>query len=575
MFEKFEKKQLDYEIGECQTRDDTIFKTVTSKKHGDKFIVTGAWECFHSPDAPKIGSYASACKQCWNQVYSGLLCIHCLVVLADKVTRTKHLRDKVSICRKAIKACHRHWHRGSYEEVPGSDKYDNLPNSEKIFARVIADQLKVRDNRLPTPMLNVEGPCDSDASRVLDVTPVSRPVSRSSRGSRVPPEARFSRGSRTSRESRLSRVSRETFMNYVARVTWSVSAACRRRTAAMHSSGFSSASSSCNVNLSTTMRTSRSSSCFRGIESPMDHPSATWSGGPYGVPASSCSSSYASSSSVHHKRVSRASSADDLNNSAAATSGRIVTGGRKFGLRRKLFPKSFLARACKDGNQSFTLSELDHVEFRNPDVRETARERKHNNKKKNNKHNRNRRKRKPNTGSQETEADKEEIPARMRKKSASKKSASINHQRIHDDAVGRVIRPIMNPREKDFSAKELISMIKHLGLTIPDTGVRKRVNKKDRFQCWLRYYNANLQYRRECFTLSRVVCLGTHVAKYFGTDIYSGTLKSKMKDETGIIYWRVSYFDGDEEDLNNLDVQSAIKLHESLQDQKRMNEFMD
>ena len=108
MYEKFEKQQLDYDIGECVTRDDTIMKTVTSKKHGDKFIVTSAFECYHSPDAPKVGSYASACKQCWNQVYSGLLCIHCLVVLADKVIRTKHLRDKVSICRKAIKACHRH-----------------------------------------------------------------------------------------------------------------------------------------------------------------------------------------------------------------------------------------------------------------------------------------------------------------------------------------------------------------------------------------------------------------------------------------------------------------------------------
>ena len=200
---------------------------------------------------------------------------------------------------------------------------------------------------------------------------MSRPVvSRSSRGSLVPREVRISPGSRTSHNSSLTRVSRETFINYVARVTWSVSAACRRRTAAMHSSGFSSASSMCNVNLSTSsmcnVRTSRSSSGNRGIQSPMYLPSHTWSGGPYGVPASSSSSSYASSSS---KRVSP-SSEDDVNNSAPSTSGCIVTGGRK------ICPKAFLARASKHGNPSFTLSELAHVEFRNPEVRETARERK-------------------------------------------------------------------------------------------------------------------------------------------------------------------------------------------------------
>ena len=111
-----------------------------------------------------------------------------------KVIRTKHLRDKVSICRKAIKACHRHWHRSSYAEVPATCKYAHLPNSEHIFARVVADQLGTTD------------------SRVLDVTPGSRPVSRPSRGSR---ETRISRGSRLSREPSLSRVSRETFINYV------------------------------------------------------------------------------------------------------------------------------------------------------------------------------------------------------------------------------------------------------------------------------------------------------------------------------------------------------------------------
>merc|ERR1712062_870272 len=98
------------------------------------------------------------------------------------------------------------------------------------------------------------------------------------------------------------------------------------------------------------------------------------------------------------------------------------------------------------------------------------------------------------------------------------------------EAVARVIRPILNPRVNDFCAKELISMINHLGLIIPDTGVTRRANKKDRFQCWLRHYNSNMQYRRECFTKSRLLSPGTHVAKYFGTDIFSGTLTAKIRD---------------------------------------------
>ena len=483
-----------------------------------------------------LQSYSSASKQCWNQVYSGLLCIHCLVVLADKVTHTKRKRDKLSICQKAVDACHKHWLRSSYPQVVvGTSNYAHLPNTEKIFARVIADQLggqQVRENRT-----------------VLDVSPVASPVSRSSSDlARVSRETFINSRSvfRSSRD--LTRVSRETFMNYVARVAWSASAACRRRTMSMHSSSFSSTSSVCDVRYSTTVCASRSctSSVYRGNENPRH---STWSRGP--------TSSSTSSSCVQHVRGAAASSSeDDVNNSAPSTSGCKVTGGRK--------------RCRKSLKQLFTLSELDHVELRNPRVRQK--------KKKTNKtiskRRPKRRKRKPNTGSQETEDDKDP-PTRRRKKAASKKSVSANHQRVHDEAVSRVIRPILTPREKDFSAKELISMINHLGLIIPDTGVTRRTNKKDRFQCWLRHYNSNMQYRRECFTKSRVVCLGTHVAKYFGSDIYSGTLKSKMRDETGIVYWRVSYYDGDSEDLNNIDVLAAIKLHENLQDQKRMNEFID
>ena len=558
MYQKFEKLQWDYDIGEYATRGgrSTVLKSVTSKRHGDKFVVTPKFECFHSPDSPKVGSYVSACKQCWNQVYSGLLCIHCLLVLADKVTHTKRLRDKESICQKAVEACHKHWHRSSYPQVVGTSNYAHLPNTEKIFARVISDQLggqQVRENRI-----------------VVDVSPGSSPVSRSSSDlslMNINSRSEF-RSSRFRSPRHLARVSRETFMNHVVRVAWSASAACRRRTMSMHSSSFSSASSLCNVRYGTTVCASRSSttsSVYRGNESPTH---STWSRGP--------ASFSTSSSCVQHRRWApsysedgvnnaapseddvnnAASSADDVNNSAPSTSGRKSTGGRK---------------SCRKSlNQLFTLSELDNVQLRNPRVRQ----KKQKSKKTTSKRRPNRRKRKPNTGSQETEDDKD-TPTRRRKKAASKKSVSKNHQRVHDEAVARVIRPIMNPREKDFSAKELISMINHLGLIIPDTGMTTRPNKKGRFQCWLRHYNSNMQYRRQCFTKSRVVALGTHVAKYFGTDIYSGTLKSKMRDETGIVYWRVSYYDGDEEDLNNIDVLTAIKLHENLQDQKRMNEFMD
>ena len=134
--------------------------------------------------------------------------------------------------------------------------------TDKIFSQVIADQLRgsqLRENRI-----------------VLHVSPVDSPVSRSS--SELARVSRKTFKNSFSGVRDLARVSRETFIKYVARASWSASAACRRRTMSMHSSSFSSASSVCKVSYSATVSTSRlaASSVYRGHEN-RTHPA--WSRG--------------------------------------------------------------------------------------------------------------------------------------------------------------------------------------------------------------------------------------------------------------------------------------------------------
>ena len=57
----------------------------------------------------------------------------------DKITRTKRIRDKLSLCRKAVEACHSHWHRRTWQQPPPS--HAALPSPKTISSRVLVENV--------------------------------------------------------------------------------------------------------------------------------------------------------------------------------------------------------------------------------------------------------------------------------------------------------------------------------------------------------------------------------------------------------------------------------------------------
>ena len=108
MLDKYSKLHLMYDIGK-DFRGGTFCRTVTNINTGDKFFVTSEFRCTLDPDSPIYGG-----KKCWNQVYSGVLCIHGLVACVDRIKRAKEQYEKERICYEAMSACHAHWYRSQY-----------------------------------------------------------------------------------------------------------------------------------------------------------------------------------------------------------------------------------------------------------------------------------------------------------------------------------------------------------------------------------------------------------------------------------------------------------------------------
>ena len=128
MYKKFEILQWNYDLEKLTMSDGSIKFSVTNKRHGDKFLVDRkSFRCHHAPDAPSCAGHESAGRKCWQQVYSGLLCIHVLLVVLDQITHYRKTTDKVKLCCKAAKACHIHWHRSRWEHVTEDDNYLHVP----------------------------------------------------------------------------------------------------------------------------------------------------------------------------------------------------------------------------------------------------------------------------------------------------------------------------------------------------------------------------------------------------------------------------------------------------------------
>lgn len=108
MLNTYSNKHVLYDLGQDH-REGVFRRTVKNIRTGDKFCVTSDFRCTLDPD-----SACFAGRKCWHQVYTGVLCIHGLLTCVDRINRTKELYDKKQICYTAMKACHPHWYRATY-----------------------------------------------------------------------------------------------------------------------------------------------------------------------------------------------------------------------------------------------------------------------------------------------------------------------------------------------------------------------------------------------------------------------------------------------------------------------------
>ena len=139
MIDLYNNRHTYYELGEDRSGG-KFRRTVTNKQTGDKYVVTcnqkGRFRCSLARDAPRFGG-----KRCWHQVYTGVLCIHALLVCADRITRTKERKEQILICCHAMQACNKHWYRGSYGVQP--PVVMQLQDPTKISQELVAERSSV------------------------------------------------------------------------------------------------------------------------------------------------------------------------------------------------------------------------------------------------------------------------------------------------------------------------------------------------------------------------------------------------------------------------------------------------
>ena len=136
MLNIYRKHQLDYDIVN-NVRGGTG-RSVRNKKTGDRFLVTSDFSCTLDNSSSRYHG-----KKCWQQTYTGVLCIHAIIVCVDRISRTMHRQDKLGICYDALKACNRHWYRATYGSTSTStcvDDVQSLPNPIQISRELIIER---------------------------------------------------------------------------------------------------------------------------------------------------------------------------------------------------------------------------------------------------------------------------------------------------------------------------------------------------------------------------------------------------------------------------------------------------
>ena len=132
MLNTYSKNHTAYDVT-TDYHDDKIYRVIKNKSTKDRFFVDQGFECRVDPHA------ISCCwKPCWQQKYSGMLCIHSLMVLVDRVSRTKSLKDIHDICYQGIQACNSHWWRATYSTH--ENRIVELPDPKNLTNEVIVER---------------------------------------------------------------------------------------------------------------------------------------------------------------------------------------------------------------------------------------------------------------------------------------------------------------------------------------------------------------------------------------------------------------------------------------------------
>ena len=101
MYEKVDFARGSYSLED----DDNGDVEVTNRKTGDVFLVDGDYIC-HMGD-----------KLCWQQMYTGLPCVHSLLVVLEHLTMSDDDKIRESICNQVVHLCNPNWYRQSYNDT--------------------------------------------------------------------------------------------------------------------------------------------------------------------------------------------------------------------------------------------------------------------------------------------------------------------------------------------------------------------------------------------------------------------------------------------------------------------------
>ena len=94
--------------------------TVTHRLHEDVHVIDKHFRCTIDT------------RRCWQQSYTGVLCIHSLMAVISRICISPTTEAKASVCRSALGACHSNWHRTTYSCFEDPKLLGGVPQIKEV-----------------------------------------------------------------------------------------------------------------------------------------------------------------------------------------------------------------------------------------------------------------------------------------------------------------------------------------------------------------------------------------------------------------------------------------------------------